>query len=84
MEGGEMTIMHINDYPKPKSCHGGSAGGVVPITWWQETVEKLLMCQKCKDVWVDIIAVTMPIHQIECETCLQKGYIIDSIPRRLR
>lgn len=57
---------------------------VIPLSWYQECAEKLLMCQNCKDVWIDFIPVTFPAHQLECETCLQKGFVIGSVPRRMR
>lgn len=80
-----MTILHIGDYPYIKSKFTTEPlGDVIPLSWWQETTEKLLMCQHCKDVWIDILPTAFPVHLLECEVCMRKGGVIASIPRRLR
>ena len=59
-------------------------GRIIPMVWYQDSAEKLLMCHQCNDVWLDMVPLTLPMHLIECESCLHKGYVSDYIPQRLR
>lgn len=80
-----MTVLHIKDFPLIKTkLTMDPLGHVVALTNYQEAVEKLLMCQHCKEVWVDILPATMPVRLIECEGCGRVGHVIDSVPRRRR
>ena len=68
----------------PPPAYNDADGQIVALSWYQDCTEKMLMCQYCNETWLDIIPVTMPAHQLECEACLQKGHVTDFIPRRLR
>ncbi|MBI3441646.1 MAG: hypothetical protein HY052_07595 [Proteobacteria bacterium] len=78
-------VLHIKDYSTIKTkVTDEPLGHLIALTNHQESVEKLLMCQHCKEVWVDILPTTMPVRLIECECCGRTGHVIDSVPRRLR
>jgi len=63
---------------------GVLAGEIIALSHYQDCEERMLMCNSCGETWVDIIPTTMPLHQLECDCCLQKGYVTAFIPRHLR
>ncbi|MDE1153664.1 MAG: hypothetical protein PW788_14105 [Micavibrio sp.] len=82
-----MQVISGNfDQPRafPPLLTGDYNGEIIALAHYQDCEERMLMCQSCDDVWVDIIPSTMPLHQLECEHCLQKGYVSAFIPRHLR
>lgn len=88
-----MQVINVEfDQPRkaPRSAFPASQNDddapaeVIPMVWYQDAVEKLLMCHQCNDIWLDMMPATLPMHLIECESCLQKGYVSDYIPQRLR
>lgn len=55
-------------------------GEILCLSWYQDCREVLLYCSNCDDIWLDFIPRTMPLHQIECEECLEKGFVTDRLP----
>lgn len=50
-------------------------GNIELISKKQSSSEKLLMCNYCTAVWVDVVPDTFPLSHFPCEVCKTRGHV---------
>jgi hypothetical protein len=49
---------------------------IIPLSWWQDTIERDLYCRDCGFKTRVALPQTYPAHRVECAGCWQMGFVI--------